>query len=320
MWEVLETARTIAAQSSFVKIDKPALIRFAQKLADKNIAIPPWNANYHFQGESREVTAYLLALDTINFCFWPPLNRPKWEIEYRSEKLSGYYGLAAALKNALESGVPIAKADYLAKLTLDELKQVLGGRGELQLLEQRNNNLNELGQMLIDGYQGEAINLVEEARGSALKLVRLLAEKISSFNDVAHCQGNEIFFYKRAQLFTVDLYGALQGKDWGCFDDLDKLTAFADYKLPQVLRHLGIFCYADGLAQKVDGFNLIDPGSPEEVEIRANTIWAVELIRKELNRVGRRLKAFEIDWILWNLGQEEKYRAKPYHRTVTIFY
>jgi hypothetical protein len=74
------------------------------------------------------------------------------------------------------------------------------------------------------------------------------------------------------------------------------------------------------LAARVDGNIQLQPGSPEEVEIRANTIWSVELIRRELEHLGKRLRAFEIDWILWNLGQKEEFREKPYHRTVTIFY
>jgi hypothetical protein len=62
------------------------------------------------------------------------------------------------------------------------------------------------------------------------------------------------------------------------------------------------------------------PGSPDEVEIRANTIWAVELIREELKQGGKAFRAFEIDWLLWTLGQSDEFRAKPYHRTVTILY
>jgi hypothetical protein len=169
-------------------------------------------------------------------------------------------------------------------------------------------------------YQGKAAALVESAEQSALKLIRLVAAKLPSFRDKAEYQGKKVFFYKRAQLFAADLYGALQGKEGGLFHDLDLLTAFADYKLPQVLRHIGVLRYEKTLAQKVDHHTLLGAGSPEEVEIRANTIWAVELIRQELLRQGKNLKAIEIDWILWNLGQQEDYRKYPYHRTLTIFY
>ena len=83
---------------------------------------------------------------------------------------------------------------------------------------------------------------------------------------------------------------------------------------------LRVLCYAGDLAERVDRGDFLEPGSPEEVEIRANTLWAVELIRRKMRELGNHLRAFEIDWILWNLGQEERFRAKPYHRTVTVFY
>jgi hypothetical protein len=320
MLEILETAEYVTQRSRLVEINQQALVGFSRKLRADEIEVPQWNPLYHFRGSNEETVSYLLVLDSINFCFWPLPGKARWEITYQSNQLSGYYGLAAALKKALELGVPISKADYLAELTGDELAEILGGRGELPLLDKRLEILNELGHVLQSEYGGKALNLVEAAGKSALTLVRLLAAKLASFKDVAKYQGRDIFFYKRAQIFVADLYGAFNGTGRGDFEDIDRLTAFADYKLPQVLRHLGIFNYAQSLSRKVDQQMILDPGSPEEVEIRANTIWAVELIRRELERVGKELRAFEIDWILWNLGQQPEFRARPYHRTLTIFY
>jgi predicted nucleotidyltransferase len=190
----------------------------------------------------------------------------------------------------------------------------------LQLREERVRILNELGAFLISRYNGEANRLVEAAENSALNLVRLLVENLPSFRDEAEYYGTKIYFYKRAQIFAADLYGAFAGKDWGYFKDIDNLTAFADYKLPQVLRHVGVLRYERALEHKVDNGLFLEAGSPEEVEIRANTIWAVELIRQELPEMGKKLRAFEIDWILWNLGQQREFKAKSYHKTVTTFY
>jgi hypothetical protein len=320
MLEILETAEYVAGKSRLVEIDQQALVDFSRKLSAEKINVPQWEALYHFRGSNEETVCYLLVLDSINFCFWPPVGKSRWEIEYQSHRLSGYYGLAAALKKAVELGVPITKADYLAQITADQLRDLLRGNGELPLLEKRLEILNELGRVLQREYGGKALKLVEAAGKSARTLVRLLAAKLTSFRDVATYYGREIFFYKRAQIFAADLYGTFNGRGWGDFQDIHELTAFADYKLPQVLRHLGIFRYLQPLAKKVDQQITLDPGSTGEVEIRANTIWAVELIRRELKRVGKELRAFEIDWILWHLGQQAEFRARPYHRTLTIFY
>lgn len=320
MNEVLDTTRHVKERSQQVTIDKQALVNFSRKLIKDGIEIPPWNYDYHFFDGGQETVAYLLILDSINFCFWPKPGADKWEIQYEPETLSGYYALAASLKKALDSGVPITRANYLAELPLGKLRQILGGKGDLHLMEERVRILNELGEFLIKEYDGEAYRLVEAAENSALILVRLLVENLPSFKDVAEYHGKKIYFYKRAQIFAADLYGAFGGKDWGYFKDIDNLTAFADYKLPQVLRHVDILRYEQALEHKVDQGIFLEAGSPEETEIRANTIWAVELIRQELTQMGKKLRAFEIDWILWNLGQESQFKAKPYHRTVTIYY
>jgi hypothetical protein len=320
MWEVPQTTCQVARESELVQVNEAALLDFCQNVLVQDIHVPAWDNLYHFRGSAEETVTYLLVLDSLNFCFWPAPGEMLWEIQYRSENLSGYFGLAAAVKRAVESGIPLMRADYLAQLSLNRLKEILGGEGELPLLGHRLEILKNVGQVLIEAYDGRALNLVGAADGSAVGLARLLAEKFPSFRDVAEYRGVNVFFYKRGQILASDLHGAFEGKAWGHFEDMDELTAFADYKLPQVLRHLGIFVYADSLAQKIDQGIYLEAGSAEEVEIRANTIWAVELMRREAEKMGGRLKAFEIDWILWNLGQDPAFKVKPYHRTRTVFY
>jgi len=272
MWEVLKSAKDVADKSRHVQVDKEALVSLARKFLENDVKVPLWNCSYHLSGKVDDLITYLLVLDTINFCFWAESGKHKWEIDYKSKKLSGYYALAVSLKIAFETGLPITKAEYLAELSLQKLKDILGGRGDLQLLENRLSALNELGQILLSDYGGKARNLVEASGKSAVRLARLLAEKLSSFQDVSEYFGIKVSFYKRAQILVADLYGALTGKKWGGFVDMDKLTCFADYKLPQVLRHFEVLRYKQSLAKKVDQKTLLDAGSPEEVEIRACTI------------------------------------------------
>jgi hypothetical protein len=320
MEEVLNTVQKVAEVSSDVRISKEAIASFSRGLLEDGIEVPPWNTLYHFFDGGRDTVSYLLVLDSLNFCFWPAPGTNMWEIEYQSRRLSGYYALAAALKRAVETGIPITRAEYLAEVSLGKLKRILTGRRELQLLGDRVKILNELGHFLLEEYGGDAHRLVEAAQDSAVKLVGLLAEKLSSFRDIAAYRGQRVFFYKRAQIFAADLYGAFHGRRWGSFRDIGKLTAFADYKLPQMLRQMGILRYTQPLARKVDQQIPLKAGGPEEVEIRANTIWAVELIRRELELMGRRLRAFEVDWILWNMAQDEEFKVRPHHRTVGLFY
>lgn len=45
---------------------------------------------------------------------------------------------------------------------------------------------------------------------------------------------------------------ALQGQSYGAFHDIDQLTMFADYRVPVVLRDLGVLKYSSTLSKQVD--------------------------------------------------------------------
>lgn len=275
---ILETAQRVASGSREVRIGHRAPAGFARDLARGSLSRPAWDPRYHFYDGSLQTVFYFLVLDSLNFCFWPAPETDRWEIDYEGERLSGYYGLAAALTRAVADGIPILNAEYLAGLNAADLTKILGGRGRLQLPAERLAILRETGRVLLEAFGGDPGRLLEASSGSAPALVRLVAGAFPSFHDVAVYDGRPVHFYKRAQILAADLHGAFGGRDWGAFRDLHLLTAFADYKLPQVLRHLGIIHYSESLARKIDRLEFLEPGSPEEVEIRANTIWAVELI------------------------------------------
>ncbi|GAC1615531.1 MAG: hypothetical protein NVS4B7_08080 [Ktedonobacteraceae bacterium] len=74
-----------------------------------------------------------------------------------------------------------------------------------------------------------------------------------------------------------------------------------------------------GLATRIDEQELLEAGSEEEVELRAATIWACELLRREMAKQGHILTAAEIDLQLWLMGQHSS-EMRPYHRTRTIYY
>ncbi|MBK5100884.1 MAG: hypothetical protein JJE15_07830, partial [Desulfobacteraceae bacterium] len=212
MWEVLETAKDVVQKSRQVRVDQESLVRFSRNLREAGTEVPPWDHLYHYCDGGKDTVSYLLVLDSLNFCFWPLPGKARWEIEYESRTLSGYYALAASLTRALRSGIPITSAEYLAELSKDELKDILAGRGDLQLLDQRLEILRELGKALVQDYNGEAHRMVEAAGNSAITLARLLAEKLASFRDIASYQGRKVFFYKRAQILAADLSGAFDGK------------------------------------------------------------------------------------------------------------
>ncbi|MCP4687549.1 MAG: hypothetical protein GY859_05825, partial [Desulfobacterales bacterium] len=98
------------------------------------------------------------------------------------------------------------------------------------------------------------------------------------------------------------------------------LTIFADNLVPHVLRVDNVLLYDEALAAHIDAGALIPAGSPEEIEIRACALHAVELIKRELNASGGNATSSGLDYLLWNRGQRPYYKAIPRHRARTVFY
>ncbi len=273
---------------------------------------PPWDTSIHWTAPDPErVANYVLVLDALNFCFW---GDPKWRIVYQGRVLDGYFAEAAALKRAIEEGYDLTDARVMAGATLGELQEVFRGEGEIPLLEARLAHLREAGAVLIRGFEGRFSNFLRRSRGTASRTVQRLAAYFPSFDDVATYHGRRIQLYKRAQILIVDLMSALPDQSWTRFAGLSDLTAFADYKVPQVLREKGVLTYSTDLAGKVDALVEIPAGSDEELEIRAATVVAVSELAAATG-----LRDTDVDGRLWHLGQEMAH-PHPYHRTRTVFY
>lgn len=152
------------------------------------------------------------------------------------------------------------------------------------------------------------------------------------FRDSSIYQGRLIHFYKRAQILVGDIWAAYGIREKNIkgveksqsiyqFYDMQCLTMFADYRVPQILRDLGVFVYSEQLAADIDARKVIPCGSEEEIEIRACTIIAVEMLHQALLRLGvEDVIEIEIDWLLWQQGEKIKDEIAPHHRTLTIYY
>jgi hypothetical protein len=157
------------------------------------------------------------------------------------------------------------------------------------------------------------------AGGQAERLMRMLSQ-MSFFQDVAIYKGLEVPFYKRAQIAAADLYLAFKGQGPGQFEDIDRLTIFADNLVPHVLRMDGVLHYEKDLANRIEKGEEIPASSSEEIEIRACAVHAAELVLEEFHQRGYTLNALQVDQFLWNRGQQPFYRAHSRHRTRTVFY
>ena len=71
---------------------------------------------------------------------------------------------------------------------------------------------------------------------------------------------------------------------------------------------------------KIDNQMQIDKDSEEEVEIRANTIRTVEVMKNKIKTKIPNIDSIHINDHIWMLGQKKIENDKPYHHTRTIAY
>lgn len=314
---VLATTAGVLKRAQFVRLDLKRIQTVAQVLSLRPVPVPSWDYEHHFFDGTERSVMYIFLLDALNFCFW---GDPKWTVSRVREDVDGYWALAAALKYAAQHDPKFLDADALATLSPERLARVLRGNVEIPLFIERWRNAREVGRVLRDHFGGSAARLVETANGDAAKLALLVADNFSSFQDTTLYKGRPVNFFKRAQILAGDLFGSFGGEKWGAFKNLQDLTAFADYKLPQILRAWGILSYTPALAQRVDLKKPLVKDSAEEIEIRAGMVWAVELLRHALTQFGPELTSVQVDWFLWETSQGNVKGMKPYHRVRTIYY
>ncbi len=313
-------AAWVVKQSRLVRLNREGLARLGEKLL--SLPDPQWIDRYHFRGEEEITLRYLLVLDALNFCFWPPTGFPeetgemgtKWSVTGpEGEKLTGYYALSFSLRRVAQDFPEFFSPAHLAALTPRELRDLLG---DIPLLSWRVAAAREVGILLHCFRSAKAF--FAESKNSARRLVDLLTAHLPMFRDAALYGGHWIPFGKRAQILVADLWGMFGGKGPGAVHDLPWLTAFADYKLPQILWSYGALEFHPSLAEKIEAGKLIPRGSSAEVEIRAAVIWAVEELVEMLREKGRESLTFQGDWLLWQLAQAPL--PRPHHRTLTWAY
>ena len=320
---IREACAEVTRRARYVHLNRDAVAPYAASLPLLN-SRPAYDPVHHYLGPPDATAAYVLALDTVNFGsgYFPHLQK--------RPGMSGYFTVASHLKDHFNAhGPPSAAA--LEGLAVEECANVFGQDlrepARAELMDLFTVALNDLGALLLARYGGSPIALIEAARGSAERLVTLLAE-MPYFQDVAAYPtagdglggGFGVPLYKRAQITSSDLSLAFGGRGYGHFTDLERLTIFADNLVPHVLRIDGLLDYDASLAARISAGKLVPAGSPEEVEIRAVALHAVERMVEVFREAGREVTAQELDFLLWNRGQEPKYKTVPRHRTRTVFY
>ncbi len=289
---VREHAADVVAHARSVRIDLDAL-----EALDPGPP-PALDPERHLlDGDPPDVAAYLLTLEAINFgSGWFPTLRKRRGADGRP--VSGYFTIAWALADRVRALGPWSAAELRA-MRADEVADVLGQPRDHELMALYAQALRELGTFLGGRH---ALDLVAEARGSAVALAELVSGGMAMWHDPG--------FAKRAQLLGSDLARAGAAE----LHDLDALTIFADNVVPHVLRCEGVLVLDERLAAHIDAGRLLRRG-PQERELRAAAVHACVAIARRAAMTER-----DVDNALWHAGQRPEYKARPRPRCRNVFY
>jgi hypothetical protein len=319
MLDVLATTKLVFDQLKHVSINTKAITSLSLsvqepdlRISEVSLASRPWHLDTLLQ--------IIFVFNTINYCFWAGKGEPKWTVVIDRKELDGSAALFRCIEQEVAHNPNFLSANELADLTRSHLNQILQGNIQIPLMAERLQCLHEVGRVLEQQFDGSFRNVLTQAHGDALALADLIVGSFLGFDDRTNYQGKPVGFYKRAQLNSKMISDALAANGQPELHNLNRLTAFADYKIPQILRNLGIIKYSPELADKIDSYQLILKDSADEVEIRAATVWAVELIKEQLQTKYNFVTAAHVDSMLWNRSQSKIKDQKPYHRTLTTAY
>ena len=296
--EVRAACAAVAAEATFVRVVEDAVEAYARNLPAASPPVPDLAP----VAPEEERAAFSLQLNAVNFGsgWFPTLRKPAG--------LSGFRTVEAGLR----ARGPW-RAQELTRVDAAAAAAVFGRQDPgHKLMGLFAAALRELGGVVDADHGGSFLALARAGARSAVALVERLAA-MPTWADVSSYRGRRVPFYKRAQLAAADLH--LQGI--APADDLSALTLFADNLVPHVLRLDGVLWFDPELVERIDRGELLEHGSPEEVEIRACAVHAVELLAAAHPEGA---DAASLDNALWNRGADARYKARPRHRARTTAY
>jgi len=281
-----------------VRIDEGAIAEYAAGLSTPGDEDPLPFAG----GDPETAAAFAICMNAINFGsgWWPTIHKRPGH--------SGYATMAAGVTDHFTGEGPWS-VEELRAMDAKTIAAVVRQDPEHPLMEQFGGVLRDVGVHIEREYNGRF-------RGPAKASADIpdLASTFATwdaFADTSRYDGREIPFFKRAQLAAADLHRARIADLPG----LDRLTAFADNLVPHVLRVDDILQLDPDLTARIEAEELLDHGSPEEVELRACAVQAIELLA-----VASAFTPAEIDSALWNRGRDQRYKSPPRPRSRNTAY
>ena len=307
--KIITSCKYVANNSKSVQINEKKIDEFINQIKEIKpkhwLSFSPYNL---LELPVDTIINFLLVYEAIDFSFW---GNPKWTINTENGKEDG----SIALLYVLLKYVKEKNTTDFSNITKEEFKEILKGNIEIPLFEERYNIIRNVSDIVNEKMNGNFYTFI---KGVTLdtELFKIIVKYFPNFKDERIYNDKKIYFYKLAQLLTSDILHIRELKE-NIEVAYSNLVGCADYKIPQVMRGLEILEYGKELSEIIDNKKQIEENSAYEIEIRANMLVAIDLIKKKL---GNRVCAIDINDYIWSQGRNKNIELKPYHLTRSINY
>jgi Potential Queuosine, Q, salvage protein family len=152
---IRSTSNYISEHSQHVTINSQALQQLVDKIKDKPVYINFFEYSEHIDitEDDEALISYAFVLDALNFCFWGH----DWE----------YGDLARNIKEAHKRNPKFLTPEFLANISLEEVKNEIFAGENFPLLEERMRALNEIGTKTVSKFEGKFSNILKAANFDA---------------------------------------------------------------------------------------------------------------------------------------------------------
>jgi hypothetical protein len=189
---VKKSCEKICKNLKFIKINENKINFFAQEIIEgkTKIIFPNWSES-HFKPEKVDFEyflRYIFIIDTLNFCFWP--NFP-----------FEYFNLAKNLYETLKNNKKFFEIEFLKNIQPNDLKENVF-KCEFCLLEERARMIREVFTIISLYFNNSCREFIKNCNKNAVQLVKNINDYFYCFRDQAIFNGEQVFFYKRAQILV----------------------------------------------------------------------------------------------------------------------
>ncbi|KAL6256398.1 hypothetical protein P5V15_012511 [Pogonomyrmex californicus] len=241
-----------------------------------------------FHPDKNDIRAadWLFVLNTLNSgSFWLP-NNETWTVH----GLTGYMALCAAIKRAIDKGVPMWNPKFYTALSERAMAEIFrGDKGTtIPHLVEKMTILHDIGTILLDKYKGTFINCIRSCQRNPLQLVITLFNDFEPYHEKETYNEKDVFLYTKAWIMVNDVWAFFKNHQLSLDMKIQKIpTIYVDYRVSRIFIYFKVLRYSKRLIDKIketdENFSLDTlRGSKEELEIRSSSIFLANLLNKRL--------------------------------------